>query len=203
MHGSCPIAPQPTRVCRMSYGDLARLPVSSSGQLPAAGLQQWKRWTWLMRSSVTGLRCQWLELLTCPGWAGGRSASTTVWRQQYIQTVQTVQQLCYQHAWWGEAGCHRHMGGNWKRTPWLAMTSATGLQYAANSSGPSTDPWGTLTCRSTAGDWCRHFNKLRPAGEVRAEPGEWGSRNPELRLQALKEYEMFDRVKSCQQIQTD
>jgi len=34
------------------------------------------------------------------------------------------------------------------------MTSATGLQYTANSSGPSTDPCGTPTSSGTASDRC-------------------------------------------------
>jgi len=31
----------------------------------------------------------------------------------------------------------------WCWTPWLAITSATGLQYTANNRGPRTDAWGT------------------------------------------------------------
>jgi len=42
----------------------------------------------------------------------------------------------------------------WYRTPWDAMTSATGLQYTANSSGPSTDPCGTPTSRVVSEDRC-------------------------------------------------
>jgi len=42
----------------------------------------------------------------------------------------------------------------WHRTPWDAMTSATGLQYTANRSGPSTDPWGTPTSRVVSEDLC-------------------------------------------------
>jgi len=52
----------------------------------------------------------------------------------------------------------------WHLTPWDAMTSATGLQYTANSSGPSTDPWGTPTSRVFSEDRCcpSFTNCVRP-----------------------------------------
>jgi len=43
----------------------------------------------------------------------------------------------------------------WWRMPCDAMTSAAGLQYTANSSGPSTEPCGTPTSSLVSSDLCR------------------------------------------------
>jgi len=142
--GNCVIALRLTRGYRKS-GDDREWRRELASNLPPTS-QHPRR---ILTSKMTPLSavwlCPWRALRTCLDSVGVHSAYTNAWRRWYKQRERTGRQLC----------CRRSSLGGWvsaaywwHRTPWDAMTSATGLQYTANSSGPSTDPWSTPTSSS-------------------------------------------------------